>query len=571
MAFFPATTRDGNPVGNPFALSGTGANLGPGVYQAPTAFERKAPSHAPFAASSTRDGAVADAAFFPGPGRYNPPPMVAAPPKPSFESPFLSFADRFGHKAGPDVPGPGAYSTPTALGAAAAKRRAAAGVGAGPAVGAFGGGRGGPGSPGAGHEPNVTWLRVPTAPSIPARDQSYGYEEGKKGQLVRATPVVTGHSGKGVDTVGPGSYDVTTATSAVRPQAPIAGFGLMRSQRTDFSRHGGEVPDAGLYQPDNTAPAGSPRDGGDPLVRPTATFASRTGRKAGVPVAGGDTPGPGAYATVRATTSFKTKEVPKRNQFFSSTSRRFQGPSRLNSTGPGPGAYSVAAKPTSAPSFGDRGAGFASTASRFQHKLGDNAKGPSPGDYTLPSMAADLMKRREGSRTAGVFGCTTKRFFKGIVSTDGDVVPGPGEYLHADGPSLRPQYDKPSSVFQSAKERFPPKSEASAPPPGQYETGGQFGQHPVYGRRPDGTLGMISSGGPRFRAAGASEAPGPGSYDFKVDHPPATGAAMPQAPRFSVAAAPRAPGPGQYEAGPSLIKRSFNMVIVEEEERGMRR
>jgi hypothetical protein len=48
-------------------------------------------------------------------------------------------------------------------------------------------------------------------------------------------------------------------------------------------------------------------------------------------------------------------------------------------------------------------------------------------------MAADLMKRREGSRTAGVFGCTTKRFFKGIVSTDGEVVPGPGEYLHAVG------------------------------------------------------------------------------------------------------------------------------------------
>jgi hypothetical protein len=86
-----------------------------------------------------------------------------------------------------------------------------------------------------------------------------------------------------------------------------------------------------------------------------------------------------------------------------------------------------------------------------------------------------------------------------------------------------------------------------------------------------GTLGMISSGGPRFRASGASEAPGPGTYDSRVDHVPATGAAMPQAPRFSVTAAPRVPGPGQYEAGPTLIKRSFNMVIVEEEERGLRR
>ena len=56
-------------------------------------------------------------------------------------------------------------------------------------------------------------------------------------------------------------------------------------------------------------------------------------------------------------------------------------------------------------------------------------QGPSPGDYTLPSMAAELMKKRETSRGGGVFGCTTKRFFKGIVSTDGDPVPGPGEYM----------------------------------------------------------------------------------------------------------------------------------------------
>ena len=44
-------------------------------------------------------------------------------------------------------------------------------------------------------------------------------------------------------------------------------------------------------------------------------------------------------------------------------------------------------------------------------------------------MAAELMKKRETSRGGGVFGCTTKRFFKGIVSTDGDPVPGPGEYM----------------------------------------------------------------------------------------------------------------------------------------------
>ena len=42
-----------------------------------------------------------------------------------------------------------------------------------------------------------------------------------------------------------------------------------------------------------------------------------------------------------------------------------------------------------------------------------------------------------------------------------------------------------------------------------------------------------------------------------------------QAPRFNVAAAPRVPGPGEYDSKNSLLKKSFNMVIVEEEERAL--
>ncbi len=67
---------------------------------------------------------------------------------------------------------------------------------------------------------------------------------------------------------------------------------------------------------------------------------------------------------------------------------------------------------------------------RVHARRSGGASGPAPGEYSLPTMASDLMKRVEGSRGVGVFGCTTKRFFKGIVSAgDGDIVPGPGEYL----------------------------------------------------------------------------------------------------------------------------------------------
>ena len=40
----------------------------------------------------------------------------------------------------------------------------------------------------------VRWMRVPTAPSIPGREQSYGYEEGANGELVQQKPVERGHT-----------------------------------------------------------------------------------------------------------------------------------------------------------------------------------------------------------------------------------------------------------------------------------------------------------------------------------------------------------------------------------------
>jgi hypothetical protein len=53
----------------------------------------------------------------------------------------------------------------------------------------------------------ITWVRVPTAPSIPASNQSYGYEEGDYGELIMQKPPKKGHSGKGMDLPGPGEYD----------------------------------------------------------------------------------------------------------------------------------------------------------------------------------------------------------------------------------------------------------------------------------------------------------------------------------------------------------------------------
>ena len=60
--------------------------------------------------------------------------------------------------------------------------------------------------PAAQHDPS-SYVQVATAPSIPARSQSYGYEEGVSGELIMQRPPSVGHTGKHDDTVAPGEYN----------------------------------------------------------------------------------------------------------------------------------------------------------------------------------------------------------------------------------------------------------------------------------------------------------------------------------------------------------------------------
>lgn len=48
---------------------------------------------------------------------------------------------------------------------------------------------------------NIVWVKVATAPSIPAAQQSHGYEEGPQGELVRQKPQVEGYDGTNKNSV----------------------------------------------------------------------------------------------------------------------------------------------------------------------------------------------------------------------------------------------------------------------------------------------------------------------------------------------------------------------------------
>lgn len=79
----------------------------------------------------------------------------------------------------------------------------------------------------------VKWTRLPTAPSIPTQSQSFGYEQGPYGKLVRHEPATVGHTGKGSDTLGPGEYDPLRDLKRIH-----------KTRAADFSK--GKVPSGAL-------------------------------------------------------------------------------------------------------------------------------------------------------------------------------------------------------------------------------------------------------------------------------------------------------------------------------------
>ncbi|MEW5320401.1 MAG: hypothetical protein WDW38_011476 [Sanguina aurantia] len=201
-----------------FASVASNRNVGPGTYngQMGQNLYLTAPSSVPFLTSTDRPAldVINPAAHNPGPGAYNTAsaqdaltgrycgPSNAAL---AFASgmPRMS-ADLVAKQA---VPGPGSYEQ----GNGWVKRNSH-------------------------YEPPVprtrgNWDRVANPPSIPARQQSYGYEEGAEGRLVMQGSPERVTAGVGLDSVGPGRYDPTPLPSPGPDKAPA--WGSSRSRRTD--------------------------------------------------------------------------------------------------------------------------------------------------------------------------------------------------------------------------------------------------------------------------------------------------------------------------------------------------
>ena len=109
--------------------------------------------------------------------------------------------------AAADAPGPGAYSIPTAFSGKA--KGSSTSESASPLK-----------------QGSVSWQRVHNPPSIPTREQSYGYERGDDGKFVPQHKPVAGHTGRGAGALLESCLTSNCCSDRLRwlvlPQTPLA-------------------------------------------------------------------------------------------------------------------------------------------------------------------------------------------------------------------------------------------------------------------------------------------------------------------------------------------------------------
>ncbi|CAM9337616.1 unnamed protein product [Discosporangium mesarthrocarpum] len=547
--------------------------VGPGSYEVggPSASSHR-PGYAPFLSTSERKFTTNLTAEVPGPGFYLK-DSCHSRGKGRITDVFKSTSRRFQMtRQQLQTPGPGSYLGQESLGS---KEKV---------------GKGEDGQ-------KIKWVRVPTAPSIPGREQSYGYEEGDHGELIMQRPVQTGHTGKGDDRPGPVDYQ------------PRDDFGRKSSAAVDFSKgsdrlvalekaRASTTPGPGHYNSirgladtEESTTIGHTIHYKRP--RPMAVF--HTSMKKDKPQKRSEPlPGPGDYSLPGAMSIAAARDPARKDLSFMSTTTRFVSPAaEPRSRAPGPGSYGAV------PSDFDqwqqtsgRGrhkrvgrlgpVGFQSTSLRFGgYSRSDPSLGPA--SYRVPGMAEEVARRvsAKGRDRGGAFGSTTKRF---MVYEGGQAKePGPGSYdfevstrggsgvgegggagAHGTGASpARTRKKLPSRTKRFAQ----PASKVPGPAPGHYDIKVDWESKGVL------PIGKVSSTYLEMKPAG-DPGLGPGSYNVQD----ITGQGRVKSRknimvcsqvRFSDPGGVKTdvPGPGHYSSRVlygNLIKQTYNIAIAEQ-------
>lgn len=501
------------------------SSLGPGSYLAPTNYAQN-PSFAPFSSTSEKTLFKKPETITPGPGTYSNP--ISLPSQTDqwgykkFSSSFASQNSRFPLNQPISSPGPGSYTLNSSLQMKKKVKKQ--------------------------FSTQSQWSRIPSAPSIPANHQTFGYDETTTGELILQKNPETVYSGTKIDSVGPGHYSTCTEKNKLKGPSWHKS-GTKRKVNLNKSTTGPEL-GPGCYSDvsENKGPLYK--------YRQNAVFLSRFKEEI-LQVPDKNPLGPGSY-DIRANES---KAKPKKFQNFGSTSLRFAY--RPVETDIGPGHYSF----NSIKSPIESKIPFASSNSRFQYK---SSSTPGPGSYKQKDLTEEIFKKTWGKQ--GVFGSSEKRF----VSKKKNLTPGPGHYKSdksKSGPAPGYKQNKMSAVFLS-KDCRENSIKSIAPPPGSYETKPGFGivkkkvmsMHPALSKvtrtRSEGHLGF-DSGVERFghkTSTKKNPLPGPGSYNVRLPKSQSK-IILSQEQRFKKLKT-SGPGPGTYkEELDDWNKKSYNVLF----------
>lgn len=511
----------------PDLFGGSPVTVGPGSYD-PNIPNFK-PKHgvAPFGCTSERNTLMTS--MTPGPGTYD--PSLEVHQGPSFRtlsSQFASREPRLAKMIDNEVPGPGAYTPEFTPDTKSSNARRSMHSGSG-----------------------INWVKIATAPSIPAAAQSYGYREGGHGELVQQPVPHAGFTGTGDDRPGPGHYNAADSKFYKKNDLRhVMDFGK-RSGRPD-QRVKLVVPGPGSYNADKIGSSPILR-GGVMATRETSQFASTTTRAPLQVTSYG--PGPGTY---KPASSFKSLREHLANNpdtfhaFGICSSNPRPEPKKLEVPGPGTYTQPLVPQPPTDPDGAAHSAAFASKSDRFYQRL---EAVPGPGAYPTNGLAEKL--KAVHPPVFGAFGSTSAR----LPVDPPPSAPPIGSYdpRSSNTAELR-RKDKRSPAFRASTKTQDPS----------FTTQGAQVQYDVKYDWPKPTSTQANLGGTERRFINLSKeaVPGPGHYPSKnmlseQSRTTANGTGMTwsKSRRFDQNAS-EVPGPGTYQAGAgSLLKKSFNITI----------
>lgn len=498
--------------------------VGPGAYQPPSHLSQGDPGYAPFGslrprARSTENSGGERIPVGPSPGEYDPKlPAAFDSGLPKRTVPFGSTGQRGSHVPKDDRPGPGQY-----------------------AVGPKFAGKDSSRTMGQPHSEPKSLFRSVSAPSIPARHQSNGYEEVGDGRLIQKDPKLAKAtlSGRPKDSAGPGQYEVHHGNAPVDRRAIGGKF----------------LKDGRSKQPSSTATAATPGPGHyvpfrDPGKAVSSAFVSQSDRGWKLK---DDGPAPGQYQGDLGLLPPKGKHSREANpelQYFNSTTERFREPSL--DPDPGPGSYVESARHVRVMTKP-----FCCSANRFQGPSRRDKENPGPGSYDAHGSGATVGPIGSVSVLGAVGGLAFGSMEKKGAAFGGakHEVPGPGSYSV---PSVMSDFEADAS----AQTRKSSTSMWRKPPP-RHRMGASFKS-----ATPKDFLAQS------FVKAGKQKPP-PGAYDPRhqtelgavVRMPAKREGFLSTAERISTTYGKVAGGPGQYDAPVELTAGkkagSFNRSILE--------